>query len=834
MLAAPRHRRLAHNADGSHRWVVRDPLAIRKSLRLTRSLSVVRARARLAERKSTNAKMQEMIDGAMRDELEPDAASLKTEARHLRRRHLYGVGTGGSLPRIRSVPLDDPSHTTAKTKLRETLGDNGTVISYASVPSDERDAYEHDALYRATPWSVTSLSAERVFTGSAEKRHRAAIGAASREPWYVGYVNSASKRSGSEVASACRYGYRGAYNQKLWHTSAITSPERTHRVGDPAFLAQSTLANEWTPALTGAPPYPGGPGLSSPSSWPENAAYVSGFRAKHSGQRPQSAWYQTQTTVTHHADRPLHSVRASRATREARESVEASISRKLRHVQRIEGDEVNHLVRAAANERSTIASKLSSRARPRHPRSYKEAKLQSSGASVLSTLESSSIGGAYALPVADDARGDAASSGPPQNMRYSGPNTVLVCTEAPEANAVMQSATFRFDFRWQEVARLYKQIKSDASAGATPAKVIVELADTFLEASLANNDPGRVRRAQFLDVFEMKLVNYGRGRANVLFNVFDTNQEDALEYVLVIAALMMLCFPEATADEKLELLWVLYERHCFTKSTVARVEAILLTCAQSQMDHDDVIEELKDMFRPAFYRATVLGSGPPDDDPFSTAEQQEVLEAHARRDSQFNQKDAFAHKPTKKAGKGAKPGADEEEGEMTAEMLASTSTVALVKKWRAQMALESKAEAEGRMDLNVSRMLARKIHAEGIFGSSPATFQQFKAALDVCPSTVTLFQNQLEDCMTWLPGRAAPSARTTASLSPAEKAEQEEALLQHRRGLQSKLRQMKEAQERRVANIRQPSRQGSRPTTSQKKGAGASGSTVKSASTSLY
>ena len=44
---------------------------------------------------------------------------------------------------------------------------------------------------------------------------------------------------------------------------------------------------------------------------------------------------------------------------------------------------------------------------------------------------------------------------------------------------------------------------------------------------------------------------------------------------LVIAALMMLCYPahEATADEKLELLWVLYERHCFTKSTVARVES---------------------------------------------------------------------------------------------------------------------------------------------------------------------------------------------------------------------------------------------------------------------
>ena len=58
--------------------------------------------------------------------------------------------------------------------------------------------------------------------------------------------------------------------------------------------------------------------------------------------------------------------------------------------------------------------------------------------------------------------------------------------------------------------------------------------------------------------------------------------------------------------------------------------------------------------------------------------------------------------------------------------------------------------------------------------------------------------------------------------------------LRHSNMLQSKLRQMKEAQERRVANIRQPSRQGSRPTTSQKKGAGASGSTVKSASTSLY
>merc|ERR1712070_909590 len=89
--------------------------------------------------------------------------------------------------------------------------------------------------------------------------------------------------------------------------------------------------------------------------------------------------------------------------------------------------------------------------------------------------------------------------------------------------------------------------------------------------------------------------------------------------------------------------------------------------------------------------------------------------------------------------------------------------------------------------------------AEGIFSTSPASYQQFKAAINECPSTVTLFQNQLENCLTL----AYPGAS--------------EETLQKRRGVQVKLRQMKESEEKRMATIRQPSRQSSRPSSSQKK-----------------
>lgn len=189
------------------------------------------------------------------------------QARQITRRsQLYGCGSGSKLPHVNRGKGGDPSKSASKSKLRESLGDNGTVISYSSVPSDDRDSYEHDMVYRMAHFSTTSRvracvmvfvchlqlydprtfqtqSADRIFAGSAEKRHRAGIGAASREPWYVGYVNSSTARSGSELASACRYGYRGAYNQKLWHTSRQSAPDRTFDQATPAYLRQATLVS---------------------------------------------------------------------------------------------------------------------------------------------------------------------------------------------------------------------------------------------------------------------------------------------------------------------------------------------------------------------------------------------------------------------------------------------------------------------------------------------------------------------------------------------------------------------------------------------------------------
>jgi hypothetical protein len=167
------------------------------------------------------------------------------------------------------------------------------------------------------------------------------------------------------------------------------------------------------------------------------------------------------------------------------------------------------------------------------------------------------------------------------------------------------------------------------------------------------------------------------------------------------------------------------------------------------------------------------------------------------------------------------------------EVLASTSPSALLRKWDAELKLDKANGKAGIYDRS-SRMRARQFHAEGIFGSSPASLQQFLDTVDSCPTVLELFQQQLvsrrfstrlvchlvtllllmfqNECLT-LTGPGA-SDETLA----------------RRRTVQVRLRQMKEAEEKLTVTIRQPSRQSTRPASTQKslKGSASVGSLGKS------
>jgi len=471
---------------------------------------------------------------------------------------------------------------------------------------------------------------------------------------------------------------------------------------------------------------------------------------------------------------------------------------------------VSQLVNAAHLERSTISSKLQNRAKLR---GFKDARTVVSSASSLgSTLETS--GGNDTESIADAE----SSGGPVNNMRYSGPQTILVCTEPPEASVIHQSSVFQYDLRWQEVARLYKLILYDNTA-ASPARVINDLGDAFQLAATASNSPGRIRRADFLDILETKIVNYARGRANLLFNVFDTKKTGSLEYVQVVGALLMLCFADSPAREKVEMLWVLYQRLCFSKSTMQRVEEIMNTCSQSEEDYAIMQNQLKHVFKPTFYRTVVMQKGDDEESDASEMEEKAVLKAYNKRltalpkmtQKAVLKKNQLANKAREEMLDDGSESDFSTTNSIQQEVLASTSPSALLRKWDAELKLDKANSKAGVYDRS-SRMRARQFHAEGIFGSSPASLQQFLDTVDSCPTVLELFQQQLNECLT-LTGPGA-SDETLA----------------RRRTVQVRLRQMKEAEEKLTVTIRQPSRQSTRPASTQKslKGSASVGSLGKS------
>lgn len=168
----------------------------------------------------------------------------------------------------------------------------------------------------------------------------------------------------------------------------------------------------------------------------------------------------------------------------------------MKRVQYLEQQELSKLLKAAALERSSLASASasfaddagtacsqltggtapaplygSSTARARRPSTIAGAAWPStrSATLLLGGGERSDGGGG------DDESATDASTGRSIFVRYSGPQTFLV-TSGPSpsdgANAISGSEVFRFELKWQEVARLYRNILFD-KATPPPARMIL-------------------------------------------------------------------------------------------------------------------------------------------------------------------------------------------------------------------------------------------------------------------------------------------------------------------------------------------------------------------------
>ena len=89
-------------------------------------------------------------------------------------------------------------------------------------------------------------------------------------------------------------------------------------------------------------------------------------------------------------------------------------------------------------------------------------------------------------------------------------------------------------------------------------------------------------REAFLDCLDGKVDGCTRGRANLIFSVFDESGRNAVEYARVLGALLVLSRPEWSARDMLLALWQLQGREVPNKSTMQRAGDALAACRAGQ------------------------------------------------------------------------------------------------------------------------------------------------------------------------------------------------------------------------------------------------------------
>ena len=113
-------------------------------------------------------------------------------------------------------------------------------------------------------------------------------------------------------------------------------------------------------------------------------------------------------------------------------------------------------------------------------------------------------------------------------------------------------------------------------------------------------------REAFLDCLDGKVDGCTRGRANLIFSVFDESGRNAVEYARVLGALLVLSRPEWSARDMLLALWQLQGREVPNKSTMQRAGDALAACCRSARDADDARRGARELLA-NLTRAVLLG-----------------------------------------------------------------------------------------------------------------------------------------------------------------------------------------------------------------------------------
>ena len=524
---------------------------------------------------STGDQLNQLLEAETRRSF-PDPNSKKARARR-RRQRLYGLGSDARFPRVRR----GEAQALAAFAQAARLPGAASQLSHAARPCDHHDTYEHDAWYRMSYWEPSAHRAtaapDRVFVGTAGARHRGGVGLARREPWYGPGTGAASDAPSTDLfADAVRYGYDGARRRRHYQQFRGSAPGKTLDDTCPAYLrGNTTLRAEWAPPLRGAPPKPGGTWGATPRLWPENASYPSGFKGTSQGQRPSSSWYRGQTTVAETA-----------TARDGDDGAAAWLDPRVKRVCELERRSQSRLKRAARLEKASLRSALVGGS-------------VQSGGTVLTYRPSTSY-----LPRKEE---EDASTGREVLVRHSGPQTILIAPGLTCADEVSDADVFRFDLKWQELGRLYRDVLFD-KATKEPPRAFDDLLAKLREAAAGP----RIARETFLETLSVAVPGMSKGRANLLFSVFAPPAALEAEYVLILAPLR--CVSHGwDAAECLAELWASFTREDPRKSTARKVRDALTCCARSAGDAEDMQALLPAVIGALTRQVVLRGDAPADD-----------------------------------------------------------------------------------------------------------------------------------------------------------------------------------------------------------------------------
>ncbi|GMH88145.1 hypothetical protein TL16_g11068, partial [Triparma laevis f. inornata] len=524
--------------------------------------------------------------------------------RILARRRLYGVGTGGDLPRVRNKKSSNSKAEMSASNLRgysppaspdkglsssqslsslSTLGQTSFYQNFNQSSSimtsntshthtNSRKAkprYAHDAMYNVITFPNDPNKVFYNVTPTGETPNF--------PPWYVGHQNTTTKPS-DIPSTANRYGNRGAYAMKLRHIDR-NSTRITGGGSLPEFLDKIDFTNEWAPKLNAAPHKPNGAMFCSPKDWPENSVYPTGFKKK---APPSSHAYKRETTVLH---RPT-----------------TTPDRRLLHTAEIDDDETVQMQNSISFDRSqgrvtSTASLIESRASKisflSRPRTQNMMRIQSEGMI------------------------------PQRNMQYSGNQLIIkpempMVFKEPDPLAVetfnigrKKAANDHHANKWSQVTRFIKVLFSTSRnlvvfdptpvylSGVNNLDIVMH---EFKAMTRFNKHATLIYRDQFIQAVTSKVDGMSQSMANSLFSAFDVAKKNCVHYATVLACSLIISKPDQSSLDCLTELWRLYEVHKGSYMAMDNACDILGLVCNSLEEMELMEKTLKKEFRPTCYR----------------------------------------------------------------------------------------------------------------------------------------------------------------------------------------------------------------------------------------